>query len=84
MDGVVHFDLPADDVKRSQKFYSDTFGWEIAEVPGMQYTVVRTTSVGRDGMLVEKGKINGARVVINPNKTPVGLYVNTRDPEGMQ
>ena len=31
---------------------------------------------------IEKGKKNGAKIVIEPNKTPVGLYASIRDPEG--
>lgn len=27
-DPIVHFELPADDVERAQKFYKDIFGWD--------------------------------------------------------
>jgi predicted enzyme related to lactoylglutathione lyase len=29
MPTIVHFEVPADDVERSKKFYSDLFGWKI-------------------------------------------------------
>jgi predicted enzyme related to lactoylglutathione lyase len=29
MPTIVHFEIPADDVERSKKFYSDLFGWKI-------------------------------------------------------
>jgi predicted enzyme related to lactoylglutathione lyase len=29
MPTIVHFDIPADDVERSKKFYTDLFGWKI-------------------------------------------------------
>jgi predicted enzyme related to lactoylglutathione lyase len=29
MPTIVHFEIPADDVERSRKFYSDLFGWKI-------------------------------------------------------
>lgn len=34
---VVHIEIPADDVGRVQKFYSELFGWEIKQIPGMDY-----------------------------------------------
>src|SRR5215467_13015269 len=32
---VVWFNVPADDIKRAQKFYSGLFGWKIAPFRGM-------------------------------------------------
>jgi predicted enzyme related to lactoylglutathione lyase len=29
MPTIVHFEIPADDVERSKKFYSNLFGWKI-------------------------------------------------------
>ena len=29
MFNVVHFEIPADDVERAQKFYGELFGWKI-------------------------------------------------------
>ena len=45
MPTIVHFDIPVDDVKRAQKFYSTLFGWEIKdlEMPGMEYYSVMTS-----------------------------------------
>ena len=34
MPTIVHFDIPADDVGRSRKFYTDLFGWKIEKWPG--------------------------------------------------
>ena len=34
MPTIVHFEIPADDVERSRKFYSDLFGWKIEKWPG--------------------------------------------------
>jgi hypothetical protein len=28
MPTIVHFDIPAEDVERSQKFYTELFGWK--------------------------------------------------------
>jgi predicted enzyme related to lactoylglutathione lyase len=35
MPTIVHFEIPADDVDRAKKFYSNLFGWKIEKVPGM-------------------------------------------------
>ncbi len=39
---VVHFEIPSDDTERTKKFYSDTFGWQTEDFPGMNYTMLRT------------------------------------------
>jgi hypothetical protein len=56
---VVHFEVPADDVERAQKFYQDAFGWQIQPMPEMKYTMVSTTETGPDGMPSAPGAING-------------------------
>ncbi len=59
MDKVVHFEVPADDMKRAQKFYSEVFGWGINELPGMEYTIVQTMEMDEKQMPKESGAING-------------------------
>jgi uncharacterized protein len=48
MPTIVHFEIPADDVERSKKFYSDLFGWKIEKWAGstdigMDYWTINTT-----------------------------------------
>ncbi len=43
MPTIVHFEIPADDVKRAKSFYSKLFGWEIKEIPGMDYWIITTS-----------------------------------------
>lgn len=59
MNKVVHFEIPVDDVKRAQDFYSKIFGWKINPIPGMDYTVVFTGPTDENRMLKETGFING-------------------------
>ena len=33
MPTIVHFEIPADDIERSRKFYTDLFGWKIEKWP---------------------------------------------------
>ena len=56
---VVHFEIPADDVDRAQKFYGSAFGWDINPMPEMEYTIVGTTPSNEQGMPNEAGAING-------------------------
>ena len=45
MSNVVHFEIPADDVARAQKFYSELFGWKIEKFTGpcpMDYWMIMT------------------------------------------
>jgi uncharacterized protein len=56
---VVHFEVPADDVGRAQKFYQDAFGWKMQPMPEMSYTMVSTTETNEMGMPTAAGAING-------------------------
>jgi predicted enzyme related to lactoylglutathione lyase len=59
MDKVVHFEIPADNLERAQKFYRSVFGWEMEQFPEMEYIMVRTTQVDENHMPAEPGAING-------------------------
>src|SRR3989338_7640693 len=58
MDSVVHFEIPADDVQRAEKFYASCFGWDLMSAPGMGYTLI-TTGPTEDRMPQKPGFING-------------------------
>ena len=55
---VVHFELPFDDGARARSFYTELFGWQLQDVPGMDYSLVMTGPVGEQGS-TEPGYING-------------------------
>jgi predicted enzyme related to lactoylglutathione lyase len=55
---VVHFEIPFDDGARARSFYSELFGWQLQDVPGMDYTLVTTGPTGEQGA-TEPGFING-------------------------
>lgn len=59
MNKVVHFEIPAEDMKRAQDFYHKVFDWEINEIPDMKYTIVITGPVDENRMPKEPGFING-------------------------
>lgn len=55
---VVHFEIPFDDGERARTFYREAFGWNVDEIPGMDYTMV-TTGPGTETGPSEPGYING-------------------------
>ena len=58
---VVHFEIPADDVERAQKFYGELFGWKIEKFTGpmpMDYWMITTGAkageMGLDGGMMKR------------------------------
>jgi len=47
---IVHFEIPADDVQRAQKFYKAAFGWKISDPWKMDYFLVETKRKGEEGI----------------------------------
>ena len=56
---VVHFEIPFDDGDRARSFYGDVFGWQLMEMPGMDYTIVMTGPTDEESGPSEAGFING-------------------------
>ncbi|VVB70927.1 Uncharacterised protein [uncultured archaeon] len=40
MPDLIHFEIPADDVERAKKFYTDLFGWKLEKYPGVEYWMI--------------------------------------------
>ncbi|WP_232665807.1 VOC family protein [Pseudonocardia sp. TRM90224] len=60
MRSIVHFEIPADDVARAKAFYGELFGWQLSDMPGMDYTIVQTTETDETSQLPRTpGAING-------------------------
>lgn len=58
MDSVIHFEIPAKDVKRASAFYTKAFGWKVVQFPNFEYWSLVTTKTGKKGPLTP-GAING-------------------------
>jgi len=72
MDKVVHFEIPADNLARAKKFYSTVFGWNMMDMPEMEYVMVGTAPSDENGMPKEPGSINGGMLERqDPVKVPV-------------
>lgn len=59
MNPIVHFEIPAKDVKRASAFYSKAFGWNFVQFPGFEYWSVMTTESDQNGTPKSPGSING-------------------------
>ena len=71
---VVHFEIPYDDGARARRFYGETFGWQLQEMPGMEYTLVMSGPSG-DGGPSEAGFINGGMLAREESAAPGPVVV---------
>jgi len=47
---IVHFEIPAEDVEKLRKFYSQLFGWKIEKTEGpMDYWMIEIVPVDEQG-----------------------------------
>jgi len=76
MNKVVHFEIPADDLVRAKKFYQETFGWQLQDVPDMSYVIARTTETDEKWMPKEPGAINGGMMKRSDVVTVPSLAIN--------
>ena len=78
MDPIVHFEIPARDVKRASAFYSKAFGWNFNQFPGFEYWSVMTTDSDQKGTPKSPGSINGGmgkKGVMAPKAVTVTISV---------
>jgi len=78
MDKVVHFEIPFDNKQRAMKFYSDSFGWQLTDMPQMNYVMAGTVAVDDRHMPKEPGAINGG-LFERPKEAPhPAIYVGVQ------
>jgi predicted enzyme related to lactoylglutathione lyase len=73
MFSVCHFEIPADDVERAQKFYGELFGWKIEKFTGptpMAYWSI-TTSAEKEGM----GLLGGGMMQRMAPQQQITIYI---------
>jgi uncharacterized protein len=82
---VVHFEIPFDNKERAMKFYTESFGWQLADMPQMNYVTAQSVAVDDKQMPKEPGAINGGlfpRPKEAPNPT---IYVDVKSvPEALK
>ncbi|HXY56824.1 MAG TPA: VOC family protein [Nitrososphaerales archaeon] len=82
MDSVVHFEIPAKDVKRASDFYTKAFGWTFNQFPGFEYWSIGTTESDKNGMPTSPGAINGGlgkKGVMAPDAVTITINVSDID-----
>lgn len=78
MDKVVHFEIPFDNKERAMKFYADSFGWQMTDMPEMKYVAARTAEVDEHQMPKAPGAINGG-LMQRPREAPSpAIYVGVQ------
>lgn len=80
MNPVIHFEIPAENMKRAEGFYSKVFGWKI-ETSFDSYFIVHTSEANEKHLSTKPGEINGA--IQNKNtaisSTRIGINVENID-----
>jgi uncharacterized protein len=76
MDSIVHFEIPADDIARAKEFYGSSFGWQLEDMEGVDYTIVRTVAVDEQQMPTERGAINGGMMKRSPDTPSPVITIN--------
>ena len=76
---IVHFDIPAEDVEKLKRFYSELFGWRIYRDPGpVEYWMIETVPVDENGTPVRPGVNGGMYKKDQPELKPVN-YILVED-----
>ena len=69
---IIHFEIPAEDVERLRKFYSQLFRWKIEKMPGpMDYWNIETVPIDEEGNPVRPGVNGGMMKKEDPEQSPV-------------
>jgi len=69
---IVHFEIPAENLERIKKFYSDLFGWKFEKFPGpTEYWNVQTVPVNEEGIPMRPGVNGGMMKKDRPEHKPV-------------
>jgi hypothetical protein len=71
MPTICHFEIPAEDIERAKKFYTELFDWKIEKTEGpMEYWLITTTTPSG-----EKGVDGGMMKRQNPQQ-PITIYID--------
>ena len=81
MDRVVHFEIPAENLERAKKFYSENFGWKLNQLgPEMgNYVLVHTGPTDAQGMPQDRAFINGGLMPRDPSASAPVLVIAVAD-----
>jgi len=68
---IVHFEIPADDVEKLRRFYSNLFGWKIEKTPGpVDYWMIETVPIVKNRSPIRPGVNGGMMKRQHPEHKP--------------
>ena len=71
MPTICHFQIPAEDIERAKKFYTELFGWKMEKCSGtMEYWMITTTTPSG-----EKG-VDGGMIKRQHPQQPITIYID--------
>jgi predicted enzyme related to lactoylglutathione lyase len=73
--GVVHFEIYADDPEKLAQFYKNMFDWAIEPVANMDYLWIKTVETDAKGVPTQTGGINGG-MLKRPQGYPGREWIN--------
>ena len=76
---INHFEIPFDNQDRVKKFYSEVFGWELKDMPEMDYTMVYTSKIDEKHNPLTLGAVNGGFTKRNPIQQQPTLVMTVKD-----
>lgn len=81
MDRVVHFEIPAENLERAKKFYSENFGWKMNQFGSEMgnYVLVHTGPTDEQGMPQDRAFINGGLMPRDPSASSPVLVIAVAD-----
>jgi predicted enzyme related to lactoylglutathione lyase len=81
MDRVVHFEIPAENLERAKKFYSENFGWKLNQLGSEMgnYVLVHTGPTDEQGMPQDRAFINGGLMPRDPSASSPVLVIAVAD-----
>lgn len=81
MDRVVHFEIPAENLERAKKFYTENFGWNLNQLgPEMgNYVLAHTGPTDAEGMPQDRAFINGGLMLRDPSASSPVLVIAVAD-----
>jgi predicted enzyme related to lactoylglutathione lyase len=55
---IIHFEIPANNIEKLGKFYTELFGWKIEKTPAMEYYTLSTVPIDEKGNPI-RPRVNG-------------------------
>lgn len=75
----MHFEIPMDDKARAMKFYKSAFGWNLVDMPEMDYVMAHTMEMDEQRMPKEVGAINGGLAMRKGTFQTVSFAIDVED-----